>query len=353
MAAELQRRLAAEAAERRAAVAAAAAAAAAPTVQCEAARPARTIPPRPDASPHASAPPGSRSGGGSGGAAAAAAAAATAVGARPAGTIPLRPDESPHVSASTVGGGGVASSEAGGRVRNWKRCPKGKPRGGWAAQRAEARKALVQAQVAGDETEVARLNARLNSPVCKKRRRPVESEDGGGDSGTERVGGSRRQRRAGPDGVRLSSHGNLRRAHRRDHPQHPDYRGHEDGTSGPGRSGRRNGRSHRGPRREQRVHFARPDSASGRPNRPTSVLSRGVAAVGRGSSRGNARRGAGVGRGGAQRGARRARGGGRSRPAAMSEVAPVCSFGSLGRASWSDDTFPGDVFAGHFGVWGD
>ena len=37
MAAELQRRLAAEAAERRAAVAAAAAAAAAPTVQCEAA----------------------------------------------------------------------------------------------------------------------------------------------------------------------------------------------------------------------------------------------------------------------------------------------------------------------------
>ena len=51
MAAELQRRLAAEAAERRAAVAAAAAAAAAPTVQCEAARPARTIPPRPDASP--------------------------------------------------------------------------------------------------------------------------------------------------------------------------------------------------------------------------------------------------------------------------------------------------------------
>ena len=57
-----RRLAAADAAECRAAAAAQEAAAAAPAVQREAARPARTIPPRPDASPHASAPQESGSG---------------------------------------------------------------------------------------------------------------------------------------------------------------------------------------------------------------------------------------------------------------------------------------------------
>ena len=40
--------------------------------------------------------------------------------------------------------------------------------------------------------EVARLNARLNSPVCKKRKRPVESADGVEASGgaVREVGGN-------------------------------------------------------------------------------------------------------------------------------------------------------------------
>ena len=58
-------------------------------------------------------------------------------------TIPPRPDASPHASAPQESGSGVASATgvvAGAPQRNWKKCPKGKPRGGWKPQRAEARK---------------------------------------------------------------------------------------------------------------------------------------------------------------------------------------------------------------------